>query len=132
MERTVVNCTLQILLEAILVRLRENAARKSFGRAAVFRAIQSCRCSAFHFLSRLMTALCQRNRTFHRKLFPLPIVLAFHPRLKLLPGTFPGSNHFAECLFGHGWDLLPLLIYWNEQLPVCSLKHEILLSFIIF
>ena len=87
---------------AILVRLRENAAHKSFGRAAVFRAIQSCRCNAFHFLSRLMTALCLRKCAFHRKLFPLPVVLALHPRLKLLPGAFPGSNHFAECLFGRG------------------------------
>ena len=55
--------------------------------------------------------ICQRNRTFHRKLFALPVVLALHPRLKLLPGAFPGSNHFAECLFGHGWDLLSFQPY---------------------
>ena len=37
--------------------------------------------------------------------FLLAVVLALHPRLKLLPGAFPDSNHFAECLFSHGGGL---------------------------
>ena len=56
--------------------------------------------------------ICQRNRTFHRKVFPLPVVLTLHPRLKLLPGAFPSSNHFAECLFGHG-GFSPLSLKYN-------------------
>ena len=42
----------------------------------------------------------------YTEVFPLPVILALHPRLKLLPSAFPGSNHFAECLFGHGGGLL--------------------------
>ena len=107
MERTVVNCTPHFRLFSDFCQTARNAARKSFGRAAVFRAIQSCRCNAFHFLSRLMTALCQRNRTFHRKLFPLPVVPALHPRLKLLPGAFPRQQSFCGVLVRSWWGLLP-------------------------
>ena len=32
-----------------------------------------------------------------------PSVLCF--KRQLLLGALPGSNHFAECLFGHGLDL---------------------------
>ena len=63
--------------------------------------------------------ICQRNRTFHRKVFPLPVVLALHPRLKLLPGAFPGSNHFAECLFGHDWDLPSFLLCFSASSKYC-------------
>ena len=60
--------------------------------------------------------------TFHRKLFPLPVVLAFHPRLKLLPGAFPGSNHFAECLFGHGGaSFLEKLFTRFFNPPICDI-----------
>ena len=78
-----------------------------------FRAARNCAVIFHAKQQNAALCICQRNRTFHRKRFPLPVVLALHPRLKLLPGAFPGSNHFAECLFGHGGGLLSLLIYWN-------------------
>ena len=50
---------------------------------------------------------------------PLPVVLALHPRLKLLPGAFPCSNHFAECLFGHDWDLPSFLLCFSASSKYC-------------
>ncbi len=52
------------------------------------------------------TTLHEVHQLLHNSfLLAVVLVLALHPRLKLLPGAFPGSNHFAECLFGHGGGL---------------------------
>ena len=50
------------------------------------------------------TTLHEVHQLLHNS-FLLAVVLALHPRLKLLPGAFPDSNHFAECLFSHGGGL---------------------------